>query len=170
MTLPFRRRHHDAEETHDRARILSSRRLLERLEDDDAAWLARHLEACTECRREDEAFAAEHELLQGLRATPIEPPRDLWARTSAALDREAAKRQPLRPLPGARARGDLRQSPAWRFAPLGAFAAVAAVCVVVLSSVLPTLFPQAQPRQTNGVALGTGSPGPTPIGVIAQIP
>jgi hypothetical protein len=170
MTLPFRRRHHDAEATHDRARSLSSRRLTEPLGDDDAAWLARHLDACTECRREDEAFAADRELLRGLRATPIEPPRDLWARTSAALEREAAKRQPLQALPGIRAFGERRQTPAWRFAPAGALAAVAVVFVVVVSSVLPTLFPQAHANPSSPVAVDSGSPGATPFDLVAQIP
>jgi hypothetical protein len=43
MTLPFRRRHHDQESTHDRARALLSTELTERLPEDDATWLSRHL-------------------------------------------------------------------------------------------------------------------------------
>ncbi len=118
MTLPFRRRHHDAEETHDRARALTSDELLAALDPDDADWLGRHLAACSECRREHEAFAADRELLRSLRDKPIEPPRDLWARTAAALDREAGKRQPIgtgaaRRSAGAGA-GDRRTRTPWR--------------------------------------------------------
>ena len=89
MTLPFRRRHHDDESSHDRARALTSVGMLESLSDEDAGWLARHLEACGECRQEREAFLADRALLRGLREHTPEPPRDLWARTSAALEREA---------------------------------------------------------------------------------
>src|SRR6185295_19916908 len=101
MTLPFRRRHNDAEATHDRARALSSTRLLESLDADDEAWLNRHLDACSECRREDEAFAADRQLLRSLRDKPIEPPRDLWAKTGAALD-VAASGGRRRPRPAGR--------------------------------------------------------------------
>src|SRR5262245_8612892 len=121
MTLPFRRRHNDAEATHDRARALSSRRFLEPLGADEETWLNRHLDACTECRRDDTAYAADRELLRSLRDKPIEPPRDLWAKTSAALDYAAAKRSP----PAAERRRQL-----WRAVPLGAVAGVAVVLVV----------------------------------------
>ena len=81
MTLPFRRRHHDDETSHDRARALTSAEMLEPLAGDEAGWLGRHLEACAECRRDREAFLADRALLRGLRERTPEPPRDLWART-----------------------------------------------------------------------------------------
>src|SRR5215211_3317096 len=93
MTLPFRGRHHDQESTHDRARALVSSELLQQLGNDDGTWLARHLEACEECRRDRDGFKADHELLQSLRDTTPQPPRGLWARTAAAIDREAASRR-----------------------------------------------------------------------------
>jgi hypothetical protein len=67
MTLPFRRRHNDEETSHDRARALSSRRLLESLDADEDAWLGRHFETCTECQAENEGFAADQALLRSLR-------------------------------------------------------------------------------------------------------
>jgi hypothetical protein len=159
MTLPFRRRHNDAEAPHDRARALSSRRLLEPLEGDDEAWLDRHLDACTECRRDDEAYAADRALLRSLRDKPIEPPRDLWARTSAALDAAAAKRGPS---------GERR--PIWRSLPVGALAGVAVLLVVIGTTLLvPGISPR--PGEPTGPPVAQGSPsfepGPTPIHVTA---
>jgi len=156
MTLPFRRRHNDAEATHDRARALSSRRLLESLDGDDEAWLNRHLDACVECRREDEAFAADRQLLRSLRDKPIEPPRDLWAKTAAALDYASAKRSPP-----AAARG-----PFWRAVPIGAAAGVMVLLVVLGTVALPGLIGRG-PGATSQVAAASGQPGPTPISVAA---
>jgi len=163
MTLPFRRRHNDAEATHDRARALSSRRLLESLDADEEGWLTRHLDACTECRREDEAFAADQELLRSLREKPIEPPRDLWAKTSAALDAAAAKRS--QPAPGRAGR-----QAGWGF-PVRAAAGVFALLVVIGAAVLPGLLPNGQPGGSQ-VAVGPSlAPGPTAINVdTAAIP
>jgi hypothetical protein len=84
MTLPFRRRHHDDEATHDRARALTSHEMVEPIGDEDASWLAGHLDVCAECRRDREAYLGDRELLRSLRDRTPEPPRDLWARTSAA--------------------------------------------------------------------------------------
>ena len=162
MTLPFRRRHNDAEDTHDRARALSSRRFLESLDADEEAWLTHHLDACTECRREDEAFAADRELLRSLRDKPIEPPRDLWARTAAALDIAATRRS----LPVASTR---RVN--WRSVPVGAAAGVAVLLVAVLSALLPNVLPQSAHASGAPVAGVTLTPGPTAINVaIAPIP
>lgn len=168
MTLPFRRRHHDDEGSHDRARLLSSSQLIEPLDADAAAWLAGHLESCSECRRETEAFAADRELLRSLRDKPIEPPRDLWARTAAALDREAGKRGPAdrradRRSPAPRQRGT--RSP-WQRLPVGAAAGVLILLVVLGTALLPGLSPQASP---SGPPVAVGSPGPTAI-VIAAVP
>jgi anti-sigma factor RsiW len=156
MTLPFRRRHNDAEATHDRARALSSRRLLEPLDGDDEAWLNRHLDACTECRREDEAFFADRQLLRSLREKPIEPPRDLWAKTAAALDLVASRRSP----PAA------TRPPFWRAVPLGAAAGGMVLLVVIGTVFLPGVI-RPVPGATSQVAAASGEPGPTPISVAA---
>jgi len=162
MTLPFRRRHNDAEGTHERARDLSSRRLLESLDAEDEAWLTRHLDACTECRAEDAAFAADRELLRSLRVKPIEPPRDLWAKTAAALDFAAAKRSP--PVASG-------SRPFWRAMPVGTAAAAAVLLLVVAVTVLPSLNGPG-PQGTGQVGVGPSvAPGPTAITVdTAAIP
>ena len=164
MTLPFRRRHNDAEATHDRARALSSRRFLEPLEGDDEAWLDHHLDACTECARDDAAYAADRELLRSLRDKPIEPPRDLWAKTSAALDIAAARRSPP---------AGLRNRPFWRLAPAGAVAGVAVLLVVIGASLLPGNPTVPGQGTTPPIAQASGSapPEPTPIIITAaEIP
>jgi hypothetical protein len=168
MTLPFRRRHHDDEGSHDRARSLSSSQLIEPLDADAATWLAGHLESCSECRRETEGYAADRELLRSLRDKPIEPPRDLWARTSAALDREAGKRGPAdrradRRSPAPRQRGT--GSP-WQRLPVGAAAGVLILLVVLGTAFLPGILPPKTPSGTQ-VAVATGVPGPTAIAIAA---
>ena len=91
-----------------------------------------------------------------------EPPRDLWARTSAAIEREAASQggRPRRSATG-------RPGPA-----LGVLSGVAVIAVVIGASVMsggwlnaPATVP-AQPTSAP-VALGSPSarPGPTPMAV-----
>lgn len=164
MTLPFRRRHHDQESTHDRARALLSTELTERLPEDDATWLSRHLDACGECRRDRDAFAADHELLQGLRTAIPEPPRDLWARTAAAIDREAGSRR--RGPAGAGARSPGRAN--WG-APAGAAAGLLVLLVVVGiwgSRGIP-VTPPASTQAAVASPPAPPPPQPTPLAVAA---
>ena len=161
MTLPFRRRHHDAESGHDRARMLMSDGLLATLEPDDAAWLGRHLDGCVECGRDWKAFRADHRFMQSLRDTTPEPPRDLWARTSAALDREAEKRGSPAASRSAREPGRAR---GWRALPLGAGASVLVLAVVIGAQLIGT-----SPRPPTSTAQGTLPiavlPTPAPTGL-----
>ena len=147
MTLPFRRRHHDAESGHDRARMLMSDGLLATLEPEDTAWLGRHLDGCVECGRDWKAFRADHRLLRRLRDQPPEPPRDLWAKTSAALDREAQRRGTPAASRAAREQG---RRGGWRALPLGAAASVVVLAVVVGWKLIPTSEP---PTSTAGGTL-----------------
>ena len=64
--------------------MLASEAIDTELQPGDSAWLAQHLEGCDDCR----TIAAEYVALRNeLRSLAVpEPPRDLWARTSAALD------------------------------------------------------------------------------------
>jgi hypothetical protein len=154
MTLPFRRRHHDDETSHDRARALTSLEMLEPLGGDDAGWLARHLEACAECRRDRAAFLADRTLLRSLRERTPEPPRDLWARTSAAIEREA----------GARRRRPARSRRSVRSMPFGAAAGALIVLVVIGASLVPPLAPNQQPGKTLTGAVSPDAQ-PTPFDV-----
>lgn len=155
MTLPFRRRHHDDETSHDRARALTAAEMLEPLSGDDAGWLARHLEACAECRQDREAFLADRALLRSLRDRTPEPPRDLWARTSAAIERESRSRR--RPSGAQRPRRPM---------PFGAAAGALIVLVVLAVSFLPPVAPPTDDPGDSSVAQVTPGPLETPFDVI----
>jgi hypothetical protein len=93
---------------------------------DEAAWLDEHLAACAACTGVAAQYAADRVALRGLRATAPEPPRDLWARTAAAIESESGGH-----------RSDPRRVPrrASRF-PLGALSGIAVIALVVGVSTL----------------------------------
>ena len=165
MTLPFRGRHHDGESPHDRARALASEELLGALAGEDAAWLAKHVEACGECRAERAAWDADRQLLRSLRDRPMEPPRDLWARTSAAIDRESGAARRRRAITGS---GRAAGRDVFRGLPFGAAAGTLVVLVVVGASLFTRTItpPSATPRPSTGVAT-TDRPQPTNLEVAA---
>ena len=92
MTLPFRRRHNDAEASHDRARALIANGFTTPNEPADVTWLDEHMAGCAECAADLAAYTADRELLRALRDHAPEPPRDLWARTAAAIEQDHARR------------------------------------------------------------------------------
>src|SRR5262245_66104482 len=51
--------------------------------------LTTHLKSCATCQQVDAEYRANRAQLRGL-SQPL-PPRDMWARTSSALDREVAR-------------------------------------------------------------------------------
>ena len=157
MTLPFRRRHHDDEASHDRARSLTSAGMLEALDDADAGWLARHLDGCAECRQEREAFLGDRALLRGLRDHAPEPPRDLWARTSAALEREAQSHRGRGVSAPARGRG----------LPFGALAGALIVLVVIGASIIPPITPPSATPGDTFAAMFSPEPQATTFQVTA---
>lgn len=162
MTLPFRRRHHDDEAAHDRARSLTSNEMLDPLADAEATWLSRHLDRCAECRHERESMLADRELLRGLRTTSPEPPRDLWARTSARIDREAARHPRAAGAPDRQP----RRSGGWRGAPLAAASGALIVLVVIGTAFLPDLVtPNSTPPGSQGAVATPPVVGPTPLQV-----
>jgi hypothetical protein len=80
---------------HDRARELAAQRVDERLDPRDDAWLDAHLLGCDACSRVAADYDAQRSLFAPARdALPV-PPRDLWARTAAAIDDVS----PARPRP-----------------------------------------------------------------------
>ena len=166
MTLPFRGRHNDQEATHERARALISAELLEPLNEADAAWLARHLESCAECSSDRVGFAADSALLRGLRDASPQPPRDLWARTAAAIDREAGGR---RRDPAGAAGGSRRLR--WGGLPLGAAAGALVAVIVLVTAIIPRTIPQVVPPTASDVAVVSVPPvppaQPTPLAVAA---
>ena len=147
---------------HERACRLAAERFDQTLGADEASWLAAHLDDCAACRSIALEYEEQHERLHALPAP--EPPRDLWARTAAALDaedRRAAGWTPGRRLP------DIARAP---LVPYGALAGVLVVAVVIGSSLLAGGGPVTPPS-----ASGPPSPGlptllaaPTPVAVTAD--
>ncbi len=76
---------------HERARELAARRLDEPLAPGDVAWLDAHLGTCAGCREVADQYDEDHFLFRGLRDSAPEPPRDLWARTAAAIEADGSR-------------------------------------------------------------------------------
>ncbi len=149
------RRHNDPQTPHERARILASDRLDGELSATDAAWLDAHLSGCDECRSVAAAYEEDRDLL---RAMPQpEPPRDLWARTSVALDHERSAGVGRTRL----ALGDRR---GWhvRWEAAAGVVAVLLIGVVVGRSLLIS--------DQTGVGVATGSSGPGASAVVGPTP
>lgn len=136
---------------HGRARELAARRIDEALDIADEAWLERHLATCGECR----AIAAEYEeqrgLLRAQRDVQPVPPRDLWARTAAAIESGDTRG---RARPASQWSGRLAMAPI-----VGLLVIVIAVGVGLLNGV--ALFPPG-----NAPSVG-GGVGATPIPLTA---
>ena len=79
-------------DAHSRARLRAAERLDGPLDPSESAWLDDHLGSCAACRATAAAYAAQRLELRALAERPPVPPRDLWARTAAAIEREAAFR------------------------------------------------------------------------------
>ena len=110
--------------THERARLRIAERMSGELRREEASWLDDHLAGCDVCTSLAEQYAADRDALRGLRdALPV-PPRDLWARTSAAIEHELGRRIPTS--------ASRRAS---RF-PIGALSGIAVIAVVIGVSTL----------------------------------
>ncbi len=80
---------------HSRFRELIAARLDGPLTRPELRALTSHLRTCATCREVDREYREQRNMLRSL-SSPI-PPRDLWARTSGALDREVARGSYRRP-------------------------------------------------------------------------
>jgi len=139
---------------HERARSRAAERLDTPLDPTEAAWLEEHLAGCAECRTVAAAYVADRTALRALRDIPIDPPRDLWARTAAGIERESARRG------GARGRRQTAPSTGFRF-PFGAFSGVLVVILVVGAAAMSGGWldqPQSPPDGTPGIAETTLGP------------
>ena len=155
---------------HERARARAAERLDTMLDPDEAAWLDAHLDECAACRAVAAAYLTDRAALRSLRDVPIEPPRDLWARTAAGIEREAAHR-------GSRARpAERSRSRRARF-PVGAMSGIAVVVIVVGAAALsggwldqPVVGPASTApgaAATPDVAAVSLAPAATPFSVAA---
>jgi hypothetical protein len=104
----------------------------------DATGVAKlddHLAACPSCRAVAHEYEVDRERMRAIR--PAEPPRDLWARTSAALDREVADDQADvlgATFGGRRGRGQLRVA-------IGSFIAASLVLAIAGGELVPVAPP-----------------------------
>ncbi|MEO5940251.1 MAG: zf-HC2 domain-containing protein, partial [Candidatus Limnocylindrales bacterium] len=114
--------------SHVRAREDLSDRLDLPLEPTEANWLDEHLGACSDCAMVADSYATQRLELRALRDRMPPPPRDLWARTAAAIETESRFRGGHARLSGSRNRRS--------FAPaaLLATALVVAVAIGTLTS------------------------------------
>jgi len=169
MTLPFRRRHNDAEASHERARSIIATGFLEPTDPADDTWLEAHLEGCAECLADLRGFAEDRELLRDLRSTAPEPPRDLWARTAASIERDGGRHG--RTSQAGRQGRPGRGGPRILRMPIGVLSGVVVVLVVVATSFFPRDggLPIA-PTPPNASTVGLATPGPaaTPLSVTAR--
>ena len=152
-----RRRSPDAwASEHERARIRAAQRLDGPLGSRESAWLDEHLANCPACAAVAAEYEAQRQALHDL--LPPAPPRDLWARTAAALDRET---------PARRRRWPIRSVAA----PIGALAGVLVVAVVVGASVLaPSSSPQVAEfsAAASAPSIHSFAPASTPLSVSAD--
>ncbi len=144
---------------HERARDLAAGRISDRLAPEEADFLGAHLGWCAPCR----AVAAEYEsqrlALRSLRLEAPMPPRDLWARTFAAI--EAESRPVTRSSQG---RGRVRGRQSFPVAPLAGLLVVGIAVGVSLLNGVPLVAQQG----TGLPNPGSAGPGATPIAVTAR--
>ncbi len=114
---------------HLRARDLAAQEIDEPLTGPDAGWLDLHLATCPDCAAVADAYRADRLLFAPLRDSAPQPPRDLWARTAAAIDAEAGTGGTAGAPRGRRIRGTPLTS-------LGPIAGLAAVAVIAGSLLL----------------------------------
>ena len=95
------RRADDWASPHERARTRAAQWLDWPLDPAEAAWLESHLGACRSCRRRANEYLENRDRLRTLRDVAPPPPRDLWARTAAAIELESQRRRraPMRGMP-----------------------------------------------------------------------
>ena len=144
---------------HGRARELAATRVDEPLPAADDAWLEEHLAGCDACTLAAAEYTEQAGLLRGLRDARPVPPRDLWARTAAALEVDGGQG-------GRRSRDTRGNGRSWRFGglPLASMAAVMVVAIAVGAGLLNgvNLFPP-----HDSTTKGPDTALPTPFAVTA---
>ena len=150
---------------HARYRELLAARLDRPLTRAENRLLAGHLKACLDCQQVERDYRAQGSLLRSM-STPI-PPRDMWARTSTALDREVSRRSYRYPRFGRRAvvRGDGRLRSGTPTVLATVVAVVGLVTTVAALQLAPALRPVPTAESAPGTAIALR---PTPFSVAPQ--
>ncbi|HEU5204612.1 MAG TPA: zf-HC2 domain-containing protein [Candidatus Limnocylindrales bacterium] len=138
---------------HERARARAVQRMDGPLGATEAAWLDGHLAECKACRRRAAEYQENRDLLRTLREVNPSPPRDLWARTAAAIEVESRRGR----------RGPVRG------VPIGALSGVLVIAVVLGATLLsntptPVIAPEANAPASFPPAAATASLAPGPVG------
>lgn len=121
-------------------RELIGARLARPLTRSETRSLATHLRDCAACRQVEHDYREQRALLRALPLRP--PPRDLWPRTSGALDREVAR--------GVSLRGRARRASSPSAAIATSLAALGLIAMVGVMQLMPAL--QATPPAVPGLA------------------
>ncbi|HEY7025311.1 MAG TPA: zf-HC2 domain-containing protein [Candidatus Limnocylindrales bacterium] len=137
-------------DSHAKYRELIAARLDKPLTRVELRTLTSHLKKCAACQTIEADYRSQRSLMRGL-AQPI-PPRDLWARTSAGLDREVARDFRAQKWRRHIARGTRTAGPST--AVLTAIAAVGVSAALALLQLAPVVGPVA-----------SVAAGPTPLRV-----
>jgi len=148
-------------DAHTRARFRAAERLQGPLDPTESAWLDDHLQSCPGCRAAATAYAAQRLELRSLADRQPVPPRDLWARTAAAIEQESVFRD----------RAGARRGRRSLLAPYALLSAALVVAVVIGTLTSSRLFHDdgatASPRSGGPSASGPGPlgsvPGATPV-------
>jgi len=148
---------------HARARARASERLDGPIDPDESLWLDEHLAGCSDCASAAAEYATQRLELRTLRERSPQPPRDLWARTAASIEREARHRS-LTP-PQRRQRSILAP-----YALLAGALVVAVVVGTLSSSQRPIVSTASATSATGGPTATTpfASAGATPLAVALQ--
>jgi hypothetical protein len=146
--------------THERAMTRLAQRMDGPLGLAESTWLDEHLAGCPICTAVANEYEDDRLALRALREQTPEPPRDLWARTSAAIEATGGRRPARR---------------AGRSVPIGALSGITVVALVVGVSLMSggtPIRPVPAPAETPDVANGGGSSAaaslavePTPFAV-----
>ncbi len=145
---------------HERARFRAAERIDTQLDPAEATWLDEHLGGCDECHAVADAYESDRLALRSLRDSNPEPPRDLWARTAARIEHEAAGR-------GRSWRSGSRPSRL----PVGVLSGIAVIAIVLGATALSGGWlqgPSGVGTASLNVAAGVnGQPAATPMLVAA---
>lgn len=144
---------------HQRARVLAAERIDGFVGEDDAAWLDRHLAECQPCAAVAAAYEAQRAAFRDLAARPPEPPRDLWARTAAAIQAESSRGAATADGTGGSPRDSAARRRPARL-PLGVLSGALVIAVVVGTSLFARGLP-VPPIQPPESAAPSGTPRPT---------
>jgi len=163
------RRHPAWPSVHERARSRAAERLDGPIDREEAKWVDLHLEACPDCRGVVADYEAQRLALRIHRNRMPDPPRDLWARTAAAIERESNRAGVGRDTAVPRA---ARRSARPAAAPLGALSALLVVVVVVGATLLSQRSIPGPAGTSNPTEVAVASPrvtfpGATPFAVAA---